>query len=148
MSTRVIIDRYTRGGFQNPFTEGVFIYDNVLYKCDDHQQTLLYLFLYGLTECQFIKLFQIHSPKDGGFTVLKRRSIWTILYFMGKKGGFNEVNEYTRMMNDLYKAAEEDGLLSYFQYSHRGWLNVYILTKYPSIIKELHKAYPKIRVFL
>lgn len=144
MATRVITDRYTRGGFQNPFTEGVFIYDNILYKCDDHQQTLLYFFLYGLTEGRFTSLFQIHSPKDGGWVVLKKKIIQNLLPFMDKKGGFKETNEYTTAMNRLYKYAKANGLIQ----TRGAWLSVYILENYPNIIKELHKAYPKIRVFL
>ena len=143
----IVIDRYTRGGFQNPFTEGVFIYDHELYKCNEHQQMLLYLFLYGLTSNKFIKLFQIYSPRDGGWVVLKKRLIWNLLYFIDKDGGVKETNEYTTMMNDLYKEAKKRDLISLSELSP-GWLPLYILQKYPNIIKELHESYPKIRVFL
>lgn len=144
---KVLTHKYTRGGFQNPFLGGEFIYDNTLYKCDDHQQMLLYLFLFGLTENRFIKLFRIYSPKDGGWTVLRKRCIWNLLYFIDRDGGLLETNEYTAMMNDLCQEAKKRDFISLSQVSP-GWLRTYILIKYPSIIKELHKAYPKIRVFL
>ena len=121
-------------------------------------QTLLYLYLYGISHNKsIIKLFKVHT--GNGIITLRDRSMYNIIAFLRANDGVIEEDDYSHMYNQLYEycvrySVEHD--ISYPGTIHNRhiteeWktiIRVWILKNYPNIIKELKALYPDIKFFL
>lgn len=145
--------------FTNPFVLKRFWYNNKEYSCpDSYTQTLLYLYLYGISHHpSVIKLFEIYDGTER--ITLKERSMYHILMFLKATDGVIEEDDYSHMYNQLYKYclkySVEYGIdypiVHPYKHMIEEWeiiIKVWILNNYPNIIKELQTKYPDINFFL
>ena len=155
---RVPINRWGNSKFINPFLLKSFIYNNKEYDCSDsHIQTLLYMYMYGLNTSKAIcSLFSIKTPS--GVIELPWRRLSKLMYRIDQTKGWEHRDEYTTMMDSMYRDALTDNMVLDYEDKHtfnRGtktlwdsWVKTWIFKNYPNIIKELHKKYKDIKIFI
>ena len=153
----VPIQGWSNSKFINPFCVNGFKYCDEYFTClEGHIQVLLYLYMYGLnTSKQVCKLFRIYA--EDRWVELPWRRLSKLIYRIDQTRGWLCLDEYTTMMNCLYSDAKLDGMV--LDYSDKdlfnkstktawdSWIKTWIFTKYPNILKELHKKFPSINLF-
>ena len=154
---KVSIGRWSTSKFVNPFQGGLFIYDGKVYDCkDSHLQTLLYLYMYGInTSRKICALFSIEI--NSVVVELPWRRLSKIVYRIHQTEGWVHQDEYTTMMDTLYRDALKDNMVLPYDDKftfNRGtktiwdsWIKTWIFTNYPNIMKELSNKYKKIKIF-
>lgn len=157
MARVVPIKKYSESKFINPFLLGKFKFFDKEYTCDDHMQTLLYFWVYGLnTSKKICSLFKIYNGHE--YINLTWRKLAKTVFRIHQTEGWVHLNEYTTCMDLLYRDALENNIiLPYIEDKEifflgmkttwDSWVKLWIYKNFPNIIKELKIVYPDINIF-
>lgn len=152
------VKQFNNSKFLNPFMVGQFIYNKKYYDCSDPEtQTKLFLWMYGLnTSKKVCSLFDLPTTRYG-IIELPWRRFSKLIYRIDQTKGWEKVDCYTSVLQDIYLQALEDNMVLDYEDKHLfntatktawdSWIRTKILEIFPSIINDLQEKYPDINIF-